>query len=267
MLRVLLLSVISLIAVSQAVCATYYTAASGEISANIWATTTNGTPGALPALANGDIIYIDDNITITTGNFTTWSNRNIIVYLNATVTIEDQWELSASSSIVFQTSAAKVIGIGPGNSEKIKFGNGNNGWSGNDGNLTGPGTLDASFNPNNSPLPIELLFFTGKQTNDGHLLEWATASELNFSHFSVERSVDGINFRELEQVKGYGNSKERKDYSFVDRSVIVGRNYYRLKSMDVDGSSEYSRVLMMEYIGKEPFSLPPTHHRVHQSIY
>jgi hypothetical protein len=69
-------------------------------------------------------------------------------------------------------------------------------WSGNDGNLTGPGTLDASYNPATSPLPIQLLFFKVKQTNSGHLLEWATVSEINFDYFSVERSGDGINFRE-----------------------------------------------------------------------
>src|SRR4030095_1136558 len=66
--------------------ATYYTAASGEIRGNIWSTTTNGTPGALPALANGDIIYIDDDITINAGNFSAWSNSNITIYLNATAT-------------------------------------------------------------------------------------------------------------------------------------------------------------------------------------
>ncbi len=237
--------------------ATYYTAASGEIRDNIWSTTTNGTPGALPALANGDIIYIDDNVSITAGNFSTWSNWNITIYLNATVTIEDQWELSATTSIIFQTSAAKVIGIGPGNSEKIKFGNGSNGWSGNDGNLTGPGTLDASYNPSTSPLPIELLFFNVKQANNGHLLEWATASELNFNYFSIEHSIDGKTFKEIEQVKGYGNTKERKDYSFENRNALLGKNYYRLKSVDLDGYSEYSKVVLMEYAGEKKFVVAP----------
>jgi len=241
----------------RAAAATYYTAAAGEIRGNIWSTTTNGTPGALPALANGDIIYIDDNISITAGNFSTWSNRNITIYLNATVNIEDQWELSATTSIIFQTSAAKVIGIGPGNSEKIKFGNGNNGWSGNDGNLTGPGTLDANYNPATSPLPIELLFFNVKQANNGHLLEWATASELNFNYFSVEHSIDGATFKEIEQIKGYGNTKERKDYSFENRNALLGKNYYRLKSVDLDGSSEYSRVVLIEYAGEKTFVVTP----------
>jgi len=238
--------------------ATYYTAASGLIGGNIWATTTNGTPGALPALSNGDVIYIDDNISINGGsNFSAWSNRNITIYLNATVTIADQWLLSATTSIIFQSSAAKVIGVGPGNSEKIKFGNGNDGWSGNDGNLTGPGTLDASYNPATSPLPIELLFFNVKKANNGHLLEWATASELNFSYFSVEHSTDGATFKELEQVKGFGTTKERKDYSFENRNALLGKNYYRLKSVDLDGSSEYSRVVLMEYVGERTFVIAP----------
>ena len=254
---ILLLSCLLFVLV-EASCATYYTAASGEISGNIWATTTNGTPAALPALANGDIIYIDDNISITLGNFADWKNRDLIINLNATVTIEDQWELSLNTSVVFLSSAAKVIGIGPGNSEKITFGNGSsNGWSGNDGNLTGPGTLDRNFDPDDSPLPIQLLFFKVKQTNSGHLLEWATVSEINFDHFSIERSSDGITFKELEQVKGHGNTNERKDYSFENRNPLLGKNYYRLKSVDFDGTSQYFNVVSMDFEGEKTFVVVP----------
>ncbi len=241
----------------EASCATYYTAASGEIRGSIWATTTNGTPGPLPAIASGDIIYIDDNVTINAGNFTDWQSLNLTIYLNATLSIQDQLLLSQTSSIIFQTSSAKVIGIGPGNSEKIKFGNGNDGWSGNDGNLTGPGTLDQNYNPATSPLPIQLLFFKVKQTNSGHLLEWATVSEINFNYFSVERSADGINFRELEQVKGNGNTNERKDYSFENSNPMLGKNYYRLKSVDFDGTSQFFNVVSMDFEGEKTFVVVP----------
>jgi hypothetical protein len=238
--------------------ATYYTAATGEIRDPIWSTTTNGIPGALPVLASGDIIYIDDDITITAGNFTDWQNLDLTIYLNATISIEDQLALSQTTSIIFETSSARVIGIGPGNSEKIKFGNGaDSGWSGNDGNLTGPGTLDQNYDPGTSPLPIQLLFFKVKQTNGGHLLEWATVSEINFSFFSVERSADGINFRELEQVKGHGNTNERKDYSFENRNPLLGKNYYRLKSVDFDGSSQYFNVVSMDFVGEKTFVVIP----------
>jgi hypothetical protein len=239
----------------EASCATYYTAASGEISGNIWSTTTNGTPGALPTLVNGDIIRIDDNISITAGIFSAWQDVNLTIYLNATMTIEDQLLLSQTSSIIFETSAAHLVGVGPGNSEKVKFGNGNDGWDGNDGDLTGPGTLDASYG--GGPLPIQLLFFKVKQTNTGHLLEWATVSEINFNYFSVERSSDGINFRELEQVKGHGNTNERKDYSLENRNPLLGKNYYRLKSVDFDGTSEYFNVVSLDFEGDKTFVVFP----------
>lgn len=108
-----------------------------------------------------------------------------------------------------------------------------------------------------NPLPIELLFFKAKQTNDTQLLEWATATERNFDFFSVQHSVDGVNFKEIEQVKGHGTSKERIDYSFENRNPLLGKNYYRLKSVDFDGSSEYSRVVLVEQVGEKTFVVAP----------
>ncbi|HEX6226336.1 MAG TPA: hypothetical protein VFZ52_18080, partial [Chryseolinea sp.] len=137
--------------------ATYYTAASGDISGNIWSTSTNGTPGPLPTLVAGDVINIDDNITITT-NFKAWQNVNLTINLTSTINISGEWWLTTNSVVNFITSSAKVIALGGGNSDKIKFGNSNT-WSGNDGNLTGPGTLDKNFDPDTSPLPITLISF------------------------------------------------------------------------------------------------------------
>ncbi len=89
------------------------------------------------------------------------------------------------------------------------------------------------------------------------MLEWATVSEINFNYFSVERSADGINFRELEQVKGHGNTNERKDYNFENRNPLLGKNYYRLKSVDFDGSSQYFNVVSMDFVGEKTFVVIP----------
>ena len=61
----------------------------------------------------------------------------------------------------------------------------------------------------------------------------------------------------MEQVKGHGNTKERKDYSFENRNPLLGKNYYRLKSVDFDGNSEYSKVVLMEYAGEKTFVVAP----------
>jgi hypothetical protein len=238
------------------VCGTdYYTAASGNISGNIWSTSTNGTPGALPTLVAGDRIFIDDNISITT-NYQVMDDFAHTIYLNATIDITGQWSLHTNSQIIFQSSAAKVISSGGGNSDKIKFGNDNT-WSGNDGNLTGPGTLDQNFDPDTSPLPIQLLFFSVNRVEKSLVLEWTTASELNFDYFSVERSSNGTDFIEIFQIKGHGTTKERHNYKLQDNQPLIGKNYYRLKSVDFDGYTEYFNVVVADYSGDKSFLVSP----------
>lgn len=234
---------------------TYYTRASGNITGNIWGTTTTGTGGALPALVNGDIIVIDDNISITT-NFTAWNSATITINLYANINFNGgKLDLATNSIIDFKTSSASITSVGGGSSDKIRFGTGSV-WDGSDPDVFGPGIMDKNYVAG-GPLPIELLFFKVKQTDYGHTLEWATASELNFNYFSVEHSTDGVTFKEIEQVKGYGNTKERKNYSFENRNALLGKNYYRLKSVDLDGYNEYSKVVLMEYAGEKTFVVAP----------
>jgi hypothetical protein len=223
---------------------TYYTVASGDISGDIWSTSPTGTPGPLPALVDGDIINIDDNITITT-NFQAWQDILLTINLNSTIEISGQLSLSTNSTVVFLSSSAKIISLGGGNSDKIKFGNDNT-WSGNDGDLTGPGTLDKNYDPDTSPLPIQLLFFKVNRVEKSLILEWSTASELNFDYFSVERSSNGTDFKEIFQIKGHGTTNERNDYKVLDNQPLIGKNYYRLKSVDYDLTFEYSPVVVAE---------------------
>ena len=107
------------------------------------------------------------------------------------------------------------------------------------------------------PLPIELLFFKAIQSGEKVALSWATASELNFDYFSVERSVDGMEFTEMEQIKGHGTTNERNDYGLDDNSPIIGKNYYRLKSVDFDGYTEYFNVVVVNFSGEKTFSIAP----------
>jgi hypothetical protein len=106
-------------------------------------------------------------------------------------------------------------------------------------------------------LPIELLFFTANTFKESVKLNWATASELNFDFFSIEKSIDGLNFKEISKVKGYGTTTDRQDYSLVDEKPYLGKNYYRLKSVDFDGYSEYFDVVMVYFDRMKGFSVYP----------
>lgn len=99
-----------------------------------------------------------------------------------------------------------------------------------------------------SPLPIELLSFSGKNTWKGNVLDWQTASEINNAYFTVERSVDGSNFEELANLDGAGNSTEKHSYSYLDRTAKTGLNYYRLRQTDFDGTFTNSNIIAIRSV-------------------
>jgi len=109
-------------------------------------------------------------------------------------------------------------------------------------NLQG-GTQTISFS-----LPVELLSFSGKNFGKENHLEWTTASEINNDFFSVERSMDGINFEFIAKVNGAGSSASAHTYNYTD-SFLLGSfplYYYRLKQTDYDGRSEYSNAILVQ---------------------
>lgn len=87
------------------------------------------------------------------------------------------------------------------------------------------------------PLPISLLSFTGTQQLNSNLIEWATASEQNNSHYILEHSTNGL-FNEISVINmqhGGGNSSTTLKYSFIDKNPPLTINYYRLTQVDFNG--------------------------------
>lgn len=101
-----------------------------------------------------------------------------------------------------------------------------------------------------NPLPVELISFEGAATAQGIALNWATAAEKNNDRFEVQRSQDGRNFENVGSVKGNGSTAARHTYNFVDKTAKNGLNYYRLRQVDFDGTSEFSKVISIDAKGK-----------------
>jgi len=94
--------------------------------------------------------------------------------------------------------------------------------------------------------PIELLSFTGTVQKTGNQLNWATATERDNDYFTLERSFDGINFKEIAQIDGAGNSNHAIRYSYLDKEARTGNSYYRLLQTDFDGNTEVtSKVIVL----------------------
>jgi len=97
-------------------------------------------------------------------------------------------------------------------------------------------------------LPVKLASFTATLNKSNTVdLKWITYSELNVSHFEVERSTDGINFTEAGVVFAYGNSTDTKNYAYPDNisGVTSPAVYYRLRAVDMDGKDHYSETRMI----------------------
>jgi len=89
-------------------------------------------------------------------------------------------------------------------------------------------------------LPVGLTLFTAKLINNKEVrLDWQTKSEINASHFNVERSIDAVNYETIGRVECTGGSIET-NYQYYDRKPLSDVSYYRLKMVDKDGTSDKS---------------------------
>ena len=100
---------------------------------------------------------------------------------------------------------------------------------------------DFTITDGTAPLPVELSSFAADVTGKTVTLKWNTATEVNNSFFSIERSKksDVKNWIEVGQVRGSGNSNSPKSYSFVDTKVMQSGDFtYRLIQHDNDGTKK-----------------------------
>jgi len=95
------------------------------------------------------------------------------------------------------------------------------------------------------PLPIELSYFKATLKNDNVLVEWETLSETNNDYFEVENSFDGIHFNTIHFIYGSINSISPINYSVV--CDISEDSYYRLKQVDIDGTTNYSKIIFINH--------------------
>lgn len=93
-------------------------------------------------------------------------------------------------------------------------------------------------------LPVELLNFEVTEESNFNLLKWSTATENNNSHFSIERSNNAIDWRNIGIVTSIGQSYYKTNYQYDDWNFTKDSwNYYRLSQTDFDGKVEYFNII------------------------
>lgn len=97
----------------------------------------------------------------------------------------------------------------------------------------------------NSVFPVEFIAFEVNKEGGKTILNWSTATEVNSSHFVIERSEDALAWETIGITEAAGNSSEEKVYNFWDQTIgLVGQAvFYRLKEVDKDGNFMYSDII------------------------
>jgi hypothetical protein len=265
---------------------TYYSTASGR-----WSTISQNGPDCGTCAPNNstDIIEVYHNITFT-GSLDIGNNHYLRIY-SGTLTVTGNLNFSNGSFITLaQGAGLRVNGNfeNENNSDNVNL-NGNvsiggtfkNGTGGNTHTIIylGPNaTLDLQggcsnngqvikTNPDGSttpytdcsgPLPVQLISFQAVQLGTDVQLTWATASEKGFQYFGIERANEELNWTEIGQVQGSGDSQVRIDYAYTDKALVtIGKTYYRLKAVDFDGYTEYFKVAFVDYRAPKAWAVTP----------
>lgn len=101
-----------------------------------------------------------------------------------------------------------------------------------------------------SALPIELIDISAVGVEDHIKVVWNVASEMNLSHYELERSEDGIDFEQIATLDAQGNTTSTLSYQYNDFDVRGFQHYYyQVRSVDLDGSYEYTPVVVASIDG------------------
>lgn len=204
------------------------------VASGAWLTAGTWSCGSAPA--GGDTLRIPADVTVTI-------TSNLSYGAPIMVIVDGTWAFNgggskislACGSYVIVNSGGRITGNTSGSSQTIKI-CGTTYWSASMGDVNGPAAY-----PYN-PLPVELIGFSCAAGAAEVAIRWSTGSESGSESFRIERSADGAIWQTVLEVPAAGWSQGLLEYSVIDGDVPLGDWFYRLRQVDLDGSSELSAV-------------------------
>ncbi len=95
-------------------------------------------------------------------------------------------------------------------------------------------------------VPIKAINLQAEANSELVLLKWQTINEISTASFIIQHSTYGITFSDINTKTAVG--KGDNSYGLIDKYPTNGINYYRLRSIDKDGSFAYSKVVFVQLI-------------------
>lgn len=206
----------------------------------------------VPVCGDSIVIQAGDIISVTNQqNYSNCTNPiKIVVYGNLRFFNGSKLSLPCGSYVIVYQGGVVQADVGLSNSNYIEICNDVE-WNSNS-ILYGLACLPVDFPVCAAILPVELINFTAEPCGyDKICFNWETASENNNNHYEVERSSDAIDYRMVfasESKAPGGNSHYNINYNGIDEFPLNGINYYRLKQIDNDRTSVYSKVISVHLV-------------------
>ncbi|MCD6018048.1 MAG: Ig-like protein [Bacteroidetes bacterium] len=97
-----------------------------------------------------------------------------------------------------------------------------------------------------SPLPIELISYDGVCHSNDVVIEWCTASEKNNSYFTIEQSINNVDYITIGNIYGNGTSHIKNCYKFIGTSISSEINYFRLSQTDHNNQTTLLKTIAVE---------------------
>ncbi len=90
-------------------------------------------------------------------------------------------------------------------------------------------------------LPLNITSVKAYRQNKNIQVEWNAENEVNVLRYEVEQSEDGNQFKKAQTVAA--RNTIASTYVWTDVNALAGFNYYRIKSIDVNGKVTYSKIV------------------------
>jgi hypothetical protein len=101
---------------------------------------------------------------------------------------------------------------------------------------------NANFSIAADPLPVTLLNIQAAKQGNNVLVSWTTVAESQLATYEVEFSKDGTGFTTFGSVN-CRNTQGPNNYSLLHTQPAIGLNYYRLKTISLNGLVKFSQVV------------------------
>lgn len=115
-----------------------------------------------------------------------------------------------------------------------------------------------AFAATNVVLPVSVSNVKGAVSGNNATLMWTANNEIDVDRYEIERSVDGKNFQLAGTVIPKPGTNAIKQYSFAQTLVLSGNYYYRIKSIDKNGSFTYSYQVAINFTSGKKITAYPT---------